>query len=102
MLTDIRRAKNKLSLRGAIPILLRVMQICIVEVRACRRSGRKCTITPKLFNNICISLVCLCFSNSYQAFLCYQYGGFHVIVDVMRIFREIAYIQVIGIAALMI
>lgn len=48
MLTEIRHAKNELSLRGAIPILLRVMQICIVEVRAYRRSGRKRTTTPTL------------------------------------------------------
>lgn len=61
-----------------------------------------CCISPQFFNSACIALVHLCFQSPRRSKVVSQGGGFDIIVDVMRTYRSVDYVQIIGMATLMV
>ena len=57
---------------------------------------------PEFHNSACIALVHFAFQNEERCRCIYRHGGFHCIVRMMQTYRDIQYIQIISIAALMV
>ena len=64
-----------------------------------RFNGRS---NPEFHNSGCIALVHFAFQSKERSRRIYQQGGFHCIVRMMQTYRDIDYIQIITIAALMV
>ena len=117
-----------LECRGAISILLRAMINCLHYEEICRKdaSGSQrylydvyndfnsatqilcqykqpyCRISPQFFNSACIAIVHFAFQSRRRSKEIVDHGGFDVVVRMMTMYRSVDYVQIIGMAALMI
>jgi hypothetical protein len=79
-----------LESHGAISTILETMH---------RFFGRA---APEFYNSACIALVHLCFQSKGRSEVIYRQGGVGIVIQMMQCYRSFDYIQVIGIAALMV
>jgi len=79
-----------LQSHGAISILLHAMH---------RSLG---TASPNFFNSATIALVHLVFRSPTRTKMLLQLGGVGTLVEMMHVYRQVDYVQMIGIAALMV
>jgi hypothetical protein len=104
---------SELESSGSIVILLQSIRFALQYVNSydpdsssssSRGAGEMNTIdiSPHFFNSACIALVHFCYQSQHRAVIAYQDGAFDTIVQVMRRYRAVDYVQVIGIVALMI
>lgn len=100
---------------AAIATILNAMQRCNHNTRGrrrCRRHGRSGDVSPEFFHNATLALIHLAVSSSITSggggggtpfcHAIYQQGGITEIANMMETYRSVDYIQIIGIAALMV
>jgi hypothetical protein len=83
-------------------MLLGTMRTAFNANETLQNRGVSPPFTSQFFNSACIALVHFCFPSLERSSLVFRNGGFDVIVEIMHAYRNVEYLQIIGIAALMV
>jgi hypothetical protein len=84
------------SSHGAIRILLQTIS------RFLSYPEQQQPVTPEFYNSACIALVYFAFHSRERSHAIYRQGGLGCILKILQYYRTVDYLQIIGIAALMV
>jgi hypothetical protein len=96
-----RLVKTLESSHGAIRILLQATSR-FLSVPEQQQQQQQQRVTPEFFNSACIALIHFAFHSRERSHAIYKQGGLGCILKILQYYRSVDYLQIIGIAALMV